>query len=177
MSQGQSRARQAQGFTLIEALVAAALLGLGMMGTITLAMHSLQAAWSSRQQNTALTLAQNTIDCLRSGPALCTDSAALASTGQAQETQTWSGTVYQINSALSSTDLAHLQGLQVTVKWQPTGNSSPHNPMAPGSGQVALSTRLSSVPVFVPATQPKSFKAIRKTAIYRLKKNSPITWS
>jgi type IV pilus modification protein PilV len=154
MSQGPARARQAQGFTLIEALVAAALLGLGMMGAISLAMHSIQSAGSSRQQSTALTLAQNTIDCLRSGPALCTDSAALASSGQAQETQTLSGTVYQINSTLSSTGLAHLQGLQVTVKWQPSGSSSPHNPMAPGSGQVALSTRLSSVPVFVQAAMP-----------------------
>jgi type IV pilus modification protein PilV len=154
MSQRLSLAPRPQGFTLIEALVAAALLGLGMMGAISLTMHSLQALGSSQQQSTALTLAQNTIDCLRSGPARCTDSSALASPGQAQETQTWSGTVYQINSALSSTDLAHLQGLQVTVKWQPTGNSSPHNPMAPGSGQVALSSRLSSIPVFVQAAMP-----------------------
>jgi len=154
MSKRPELARQAQGYTLIEALVAAALLGLGMMGAITLAMHSLQAAGSSRQQSTALALAQNTIDCLRSGPALCTDSAALASTGQMQETQTLSGTAYQINSTLSSTGLAQLQGLQVTVKWQPSGSSSPHNPMAPGSGQVALSTRLSSVPVFVQAAMP-----------------------
>jgi type IV pilus modification protein PilV len=154
MSKRPKLARQAQGFTLIEALVAAALLGLGMMGAISLAMHSLQAVGSSQQQSTALTLAQNTIDCLRSGPALCTDSAALASSGQAQETQTLSGTAYQINSTLSSTGSAHLQGLQVTVKWQPSGSSSPHNPMAPGSGQVALSTRLSSVPVFVQAAMP-----------------------
>jgi type IV pilus modification protein PilV len=88
MSQRPTLARQAQGFTLIEALVAAALLGLGMMGAISLAMHSLQAVGSSQQQSTALTLAQNTIDCLRSGPTLCTASAALSSTGQMQETQT-----------------------------------------------------------------------------------------
>ena len=154
MNQRPSLAPLPQGFTLIEALVAAALLALGMMGAISLTMHSLQAVGSSQQQSTALTLAQNTIDCLRSGPALCTDSAALASSGQAQETQTLSGTAYQINSTLSSTGSAHLQGLQVTVKWQPSGSSSPHNPMAPGSGQVALSTRLSSVPVFVAAAIP-----------------------
>ena len=154
MSQRPRLARPPQGFTLIEALVAAALLGLGMMGAISLAMHSLQAVGSSRQQSTALTLAQNTIDCLRSGPALCTASTALASTGQAQENQTLSGTVYQINSELSSTGLADLQGLQVTVKWQPTGSTAPHNPMSPGSGQVTLRTRLASVPVFVQAALP-----------------------
>jgi prepilin-type N-terminal cleavage/methylation domain-containing protein len=143
-----------QGFTLIEALVAAALLGLGMMGAISLAMHSLQAAGSSRQQSTALTLAQNTIDCLRSGPALCPGSVALASSGQAQENQTLSGTTYQINGELSSTSMANLQSLLVTVKWQPTGSSATYNPMSPGSGQVTLRTRLSSVPVFVQAAMP-----------------------
>lgn len=154
MSQRPTLARQAQGFTLIEALVAAALLGLGMMGAISLAMHSLQAVGSSQQQSTALTLAQNTIDCLRSGPALCSASVALASSGQAQESQTLSGTVYQINGELSSTSMANLQGLLVTVKWQPTGSTAPHNPMSPGSGQMALRTRLASVPVFVQAAMP-----------------------
>ena len=154
MSKRPKLARQAQGFTLIEALVAAALLGLGMMGAITLAMHSLQAAGSSRQQSTALALAQNTIDCLRSGPALCTDSAALASTGQMQETQTLSGTSYQIIGELALTGMANLQGLQVTVKWEPTGTTTTHNPMSPGSGQIALRTRLASIPVFVQATTP-----------------------
>jgi len=154
MSQRLSLAPRPQGFTLIEALVAAALLGLGMMGAISLTMHSLQAVGSSQQQSTALTLAQNTIDCLRSGPALCTDSSALASTGLAQETQTLSGTAYKINSELSSTDMAHLQGLQVTIKWQPTGSTTPHNPMSPSSGQVTLRTRLASVPLFVQAAMP-----------------------
>ena len=154
MSQRPTLARQAQGFTLIEALVAAALLGLGMMGAISLAMHSLQAVGSSQQQSTALTLAQNTIDCLRSGPSLCTASATLSSTGQMQESQTLSGTAYQINSELSSTDMAHLQGLKVTVKWQPTGSTAPHNPLSPGSGQMALRTRLASVPVFVQPALP-----------------------
>ena len=147
-------AQRPQGFTLIEALVAAALLGLGMMGAITLAMHSLQAAGSSRQQNTALTLAQNTIDCLRSGPSLCPESAALVSTGQIQETQTLSGTTYKIKGELSSTSMANLQGLEVTVKWEPMGTTTTHNPMSPGSGQIALRTRLASIPVFVQATRP-----------------------
>ena len=147
-------AQRPQGFTLIDALVAAALLGLGMMGAITLAMHSLQAAGSSRQQNTALTLAQNTIDCLRSGPSLCPESAALVSTGQIQETQTLSGTTYKIKGELSSTSMANLQGLLVTVKWQPTGSSATDNPMSLGSGQIELRTRLSSIPVFAEATKP-----------------------
>ena len=154
MSQRTRLAPPPQGFTLIEALVAASLLGLGMIGAISLTMHSLQAVGSSQQQSTALTLAQNTIDCLRSGPALCTASAALASNGQMQENQTLSGTAYQINSALSSTDLVQVQGLQVTVKWQPTGSTTIHNPMSPGSGLVTLRTRLASVPVFAQAAMP-----------------------
>lgn len=148
--------RQMHGFTLIEAMVAAALLGLGILGTVTLTMYSLNAAGSSRQQNTALTLAHNSIDCFRSGSILCPASAALTSTGQMQETQTLSGTVYQVSSQVSPTSVVNLRELQVIVSWQPTGspNNLTDNPMSQGAGKIILKTRVASTPIFWPLPTP-----------------------
>ena len=46
--------KNTRGFTLIEALIAAAVLGLGMLGVTQLAMHSLLASAASQQQVAAL---------------------------------------------------------------------------------------------------------------------------
>ena len=147
----------ARGFTLIEALVAAALLGLGILGATTLAMHSLNAGAASHQQITALALANNAVECWRSGPTLCPASATLIASGDSLSTTTLSGTAYTVRSAVTPTAYAQLQAIQVTVSWRPTSNnasSSNENAMAPGSGQLVIRTRVSSVPVFVSSTDP-----------------------
>ena len=51
------------GLTLIEALVVAAVLGMGILSAITLAMYSLNAGAASHQQVTALALASNALEC------------------------------------------------------------------------------------------------------------------
>ena len=145
----------ARGFTLIEALVAAALLGLGILGATTLAMHSLNAA--SHQQITALALANNAVECWRSGPTLCPASATLIASGDSLSATTLGGTAYTVRSAVTPTAYAQLQAIQVTVSWRPTSNnaiSSNENAMAPGSGQLVFRTRVSSVPVVVSSTDP-----------------------
>jgi hypothetical protein len=64
---------------------------------------------------------------------------------------------------VSQTVYAQLQAIQVTVSWRPTSNVASNssdlapnadNPMAPGSGQLRISTRVSWVPVFVASTSP-----------------------
>jgi len=132
-----------RGFTVVEALVAAALLGLGISGVTTLALHTWQAAGASRQQATALVLAQNTLECLKSGPSLCP-----GAVNNTETTVTQFGTVYKVRSQSSSTSQASLTAWQVTVSWQPTGNTS-MSPMAWGAGQLTLNTRMSSTPDFV----------------------------
>lgn len=147
----------ARGFTLIEALVAAALLGLGILGATTLAMHSLNAGAASHQQTTALALANNAVECWRSGPTLCPASATLIASGDSLSATTLGGTAYTVRSAVTPTAYAQLQAIQVTVSWRPTSNnaiSSNENAMAPGSGQLVIRTRVSSVPVFVSSTDP-----------------------
>ena len=146
-----------RGFTLIEALVATAVLGLGILGATTLAMHSQNTSGSSRQQITALTLASNALECWRSGPALCPASATLSVGGESLSNSTRNGTLYTVRSRVSSTAYIQLQAIQVRVSWQPTHDSAVgvlDNPMAPGSGQLELHTRVSSVPDFVTLTPP-----------------------
>ena len=144
-----------RGFTLIEALVAAAVLGLGILSVNTLAMHSLNAGAASHQQITALALASNALECWRSGPTLCPASAALSAGGDSQSTL--NGTAYTVRSEVTPTAYAQLQAIQVSVSWRPASNntgSSNDNPMATGSGQLVISTRASSVPVFASSTNP-----------------------
>ena len=146
---------RSHGFTLIEALVAAAVLGLGMAGVTLLAMQAYNTAAANRQQLTALTLASNAVECWRSGPTLCPRASAWNPGDEDLRSTTASGTVYTVRSQVSATAYDNLKALQVTVRWQPSGQSNANdNPMAPGSGQLSLSTRVSSVPVFVPRTTP-----------------------
>jgi len=147
----------ARGFTLIEALVAAAVLGLGILGATTLAMHSQNTSSSSRQHITALTLAGNAVECWRSGPALCPASAGLSVGGEFLSNSSRNGTVYTVRSLVTATADPQLQAIQVRVSWRPANDSAggvSDNPMAPGSGQLELHTRVSSVPAFVPLTAP-----------------------
>jgi len=146
-----------RGFTLIEALVAAALLGLGILGATTLAMHSLNAGVASHQQITALALASNAVECWRSGSTLCPASATLSASRESLSSTTLNGTVYNVRSAVTPTAYAKLQSIQVTVNWRPTTNSASgvtDNPMAQGSGQLVISTRNATAPTFVPSSSP-----------------------
>ena len=146
-----------RGFTLIEALIAAAVLGLGILGVTQLALHSLQASAANQQQVTALSLANTAVECWRSGPVLCPASAAWSANGQGERISTRQGTQYTVRATVSPTAWAQLQALQVTVTWQPpsaTPASATDTPLAVGSGQIDLYTRAAAVPVFVPQATP-----------------------
>lgn len=150
--------KNSRGFTLIEALIAAAVLGLGMLGVTQLAMHSLQSSAANQQQVTALRLANTAVECWRSGPALCTASAAWSANGQG-ESSTLQGTQYTVRATVSPTAYAQLQALQVTVTWRPTSasqGSATDTSLAVGSGQIDLTTRAASLPVFVPVFVPQA---------------------
>ena len=149
------RMTRARGLTLIEALVASAVLGLGVAAAITLAMHSLNASATSHRQTTALALANNAVECWRSGPALCPASADMSAGGDSQSSNSLNGTTYTVHSLVTPTAYATLQAIEVTVRWQPASNpaaGADDNPMAPGSGQLVIRTRVSSVPHFVSST-------------------------
>ena len=91
---------------------------------------------------------------MRSGSLI---SAPLSTGGDSQSSTTLSGTAYTVRSGVTPTAYAKLQAIQVTVSWRPVSNnngSSNDNAMAPGSGQLVISTRVACVPVFVSSTSP-----------------------
>ena len=97
------------------------------------------------------------MECWRSGPALCTASAAWSADGLCESSRTLQGTQYTVRATVSPTAYAQLQALQVTVTWRPTSaskGSATDTPLAVGSGQIELTTRAASVPVFVPQATP-----------------------
>lgn len=68
--------RPPKGMALIEALIAAAILGVGLLGATQLTLRTLQTAIDTRQRHVAQTLAEEALDCVASG-GLCSVSETL----------------------------------------------------------------------------------------------------
>ena len=106
-----------QGMALIEALVASAVLGIGLAAATRLTLHTLHTASDTRQRTVALALALDAMDCHQSGRAGC----ALQVATPVQ------GTTYSLQVQLQSRPGLALEDLQVSVQWQTSG---------PGLGKV-----------------------------------------
>jgi hypothetical protein len=81
----------------------------------------------------------------------------LSAGGDSLSANTLNDTAYTVRSGVTPTAYAKLQDIEVTVSWRPASNnasSGNENAMAPGSGPLVISTRVSSVPVFVTSTSP-----------------------
>lgn len=95
------------GMALVEALVAASLLALGLLGASRLTVRALDAALQTRQQEQALALAQDALDCALTRSPLCPASTLV----------TRQGTVYSVQ--MQQTPLAaQLNDISVRVQWQ-----------------------------------------------------------
>ncbi len=101
----------AQGLALIEALVASAVLGIGLAAVSRLTLYTLHTASDTRQRTLALALALDAMDCHQSGRASC---ALQAST-------TVQGTTYKIQSQVQARPGLALEDLQVHVQWPSVG--------------------------------------------------------
>jgi len=98
-----------QGMALIEALVASAVLGIGLLGATQLTLKALQTATDTRQRGVAHMLAQEAIDCAQSG-----------GTCPSQDSVQVQGTRYTRQMRITprtSPGSAGLQDVQVTVQW------------------------------------------------------------
>ena len=104
---------QQQGMALMEALVASAVLGIGLVGATQLMLKTIASASLNRQHTVAQHLAQEAMDCLRADPALC----------PAQDIIGFQGTRYT-RQARSTARGQGLVDLRVSVQWPTLGASS-----------------------------------------------------
>ena len=146
--------RSAQGMALIEALVASAVLGIGLAAATRLTLHTLHTASDTRQRTVALALALDAMDCHQSGRAGC---ALQAST-------TVQGTSYKLQSQVQTRPGLALEDLQVRVQWPSVGpglgstgggfggNSS--GQAQPRMGELTLHSSRDAVPAWLGVSLP-----------------------
>lgn len=116
--------RPESGLALIEALVAAAVLGMGLAGATRLAVHTLQTASDTRQHSVAHSLGVDAMECLQSGRTHC----AL------QQVITVQGTPYTVRTEQQARPGLSLVDLQVRVQWSALG-------FVPGAAATGLAQR------------------------------------
>ena len=146
--------RTAQGMALIEALVASAVLGIGLAAATRLTLHTLLTASETRQHTVALALALDAMDCLQSSRSGCS----------LQASTTVQGTTYKIQSQVQTRSGLALEDLQVRVQWPtvgPTlgatgggfgGNST--GQAQPRMGELTLHSSRDAVPVWLGVSLP-----------------------
>jgi type IV pilus modification protein PilV len=101
------------GMALIEALVASAVLGIGLVGATQMMLKTISNANANRQLTVAQQLAQEAMDCLRANPTLCPTQDIIEHLGARYNRQ-----------ARSTARGQGLVDLQVSVQWTTSGASS-----------------------------------------------------
>jgi len=152
-TRSQSRCH-AQGMVLIEALVASAVLGMGLVAATRLTLHTLHTASDTRQRTVALTLALDAMDCHQSARAGC----------PLQTSITVQGTTYSLQSHMHTRPGLALEDLQVRVQWPAVAPSLGAAGAASGGGlpgqtqprmgQLVLHSSRDAVPVWLGVSLP-----------------------
>ncbi len=100
-----------QGMALIEALIASAVLGIGLVGATQLTLKTLHMASESRQHTVAQHLAQETMDCLHARASLC----------PGEEKILVQGVRYTRQARSTTRGNGQIHDLQVSVSWAASG--------------------------------------------------------
>jgi Tfp pilus assembly protein PilV len=129
---------------LIEALVASAILGIGLVGATQLTLKTMASASENRQHTAAQHLAQEAMDCLHANAALCADQDQIQLQGinyarQARSTPRGSGMV---------------NDLQVSVEWSTHGTSISTAKNSPANKRIEWHSSASTVPAWVGVSLP-----------------------
>lgn len=140
-----TRTRQnQQGMALIEALIASAVLGIGLVGATQLTLKTLNTASQNRQHTVAQHLAQEAMDCLhvqaRTGVTLCPPQASLLVQGMR----------YQREARSTPRGDGTLIDLRVRVQWVATGTPSG----APSDQHLDWHSSVSAVPGWLGVSSP-----------------------
>lgn len=145
-------AQRMRGMALVEALVASAVLGIGLTGATRLTLHALQTASDTRQQAVAHALAVNAMECHQSGRTGCALSANV----------TVQGTTYTLQSQLQPRTELPLVDVQVRVQWLAVGRipagangaASVAGNAGQRAGELVLHTSRDEVPAWVGVSSP-----------------------
>lgn len=139
---------------LIEALVASAVLGIGMVAATRLTLYAQNTASDTRQHTVALTLALDAMDCHQSGRTGC----LLQSSNVVQ------GTTYSLQSQVQTRPGLALQDLQVRVQWLAAGpalgavrggfGSGSPGQVQPRLGELVLHSSRDAVPAWLGVSLP-----------------------
>jgi Tfp pilus assembly protein PilV len=103
------------GMAMVEALIASAVLGLGLLGATRLTLHALHLLHQSEQQTQAHTLARQALDCVSALPA--------ASNCPLQQRIERAGVTYDVQTQASSAGI-DLTEWQVSVQWPDPASSN-----------------------------------------------------
>jgi prepilin-type N-terminal cleavage/methylation domain-containing protein len=132
-----------RGMALIEALVASAVLGIGLLGATQLTLKSLHLARENRQHTEAQHLAQEAMDCLRRPQAVC----------PSEEVIVIQGVVFTRQSQSTFQGDAWSQDLRVRVSWA-VGSTKPGNAALKQRQQLEWHSRASALPDWVGVSSP-----------------------
>ena len=112
---------QQQGMALVEALIASAILGIGLVGATQLTLKTLHTASQNRQHTVAQQLAEEAMDCLRATAFMPAQAGADPCPGP-QMVQI-RGVPYTLQAQSVSGAAGHWRDLSVRVRWPdpPTG--------------------------------------------------------
>ncbi|MBM3386769.1 MAG: hypothetical protein FJY36_03765 [Betaproteobacteria bacterium] len=128
--------RHARGMALVEAMVAAALLAVGVLGAARLSLHAQASLREGRAQSHAHILASQALACALAHPSPCPSTEHVLHAGMRYS-------VTLERTALS----AELQALQVNVEWAPENGAA-------RTQRLRWQTRRSSLPDWLGLSSP-----------------------
>lgn len=143
---------------LIEALIASAVLGIGLIGATQLTLKTLYTASESRQHTVAQHLAQEAMDCLHARTALCPAQDTIEVQGLRYERRTrrtprGDGLVTGLSTAQTP---GRVDDLHVTVTWTASGTrtntDTKANPSDPH--RIEWHSSVSALPGWVGVSSP-----------------------
>ena len=137
-----SRPRAQQGMALIEALIASAVLGIGLVGATQLAHKTLHMASASRQHTVAQHLAQEAMDCLHAS--------ANAISCPGQEIIQLQGVRYTRQTRSTPRGDGLVNDLQVSVEW----TASTASTASTDNTRIEWHSSASTIPLWVGVSSP-----------------------
>lgn len=137
------QATRQQGMALVEALIASAILGIGLVGATQLTLQSLNTASQTRQHTVAQQLAHEAMDCLRALVSMPDPANVIPC--PADETLVIQAVSYTRQAQSTGAGTADVFDLHVRVSWPALGKKSPTDSPEQGSGTASLIEWHSSV--------------------------------